>query len=89
MPSNEAVIAARAGSIPEVLGDAGLLLDPDDTTGWCDALTRVVNDEDLRRQLAERGLARASQFTWERTARMTMNVYRRIARERRNHTEAR
>ncbi len=79
MASGTPVIAARAGAIPEVLGDAGLLLDPDDTRGWSDALARVVNDEHLRRQLAERGRARASQFTWERTARMTLDVYRRVA----------
>ena len=95
MASGTPVIAARAGSIPEVVGDAAILLDPDDTAGWTDALTRVVNDEHLRQQLIGRGLARAGEFTWSRTARATMDVYRRVVRERqrrqtpRDHTEAR
>ena len=82
MASGTPVIAARAGSIPEVVGDAGILLDPDDTAGWTDALTRVVNDEHLRDELRERGLARASRFTWSHTATATMDVYRRVARVR-------
>ena len=82
MASGTPVIAARAGSIPEVVGDAAILLDPDDTAGWTDALTKVVNDEHLRQQLIGRGLARAGEFTWSRTARATMDVYRRVARDR-------
>jgi glycosyltransferase involved in cell wall biosynthesis len=73
------VIASRAGSIPEVVGEAAILLDPDDTPGWTDAIVRVVNDDGLRTRLRESGLARAAVFTWSRTARTTMDVYHHVA----------
>ena len=73
------VIAARAGSIPEVLGDAGILLDPDDRRGWTEAIIAVVNDEALRARMRAAGKARAAGFTWARTARTTMDAYRRAA----------
>jgi glycosyltransferase involved in cell wall biosynthesis len=79
MASGAPVIASRAASIPEVAGEAGILLDPDDTTAWTEAIVRVVNDEDLRTRMAADGLARAVSFTWERTARATLDVYARIA----------
>jgi glycosyltransferase involved in cell wall biosynthesis len=79
MASGTPVIASRAASIPEVLGDAGILLDPDDRRGWTDAIIAVVNDEALRARLRAAGRARAGGFTWARTARTTMDVYRRAA----------
>ena len=69
------VIASRAASIPELTGDAALLLDPDDDQGWTDAVIRIVTDDGLRGELATRGVARAGLFTWARTARRTMDVY--------------
>jgi glycosyltransferase involved in cell wall biosynthesis len=78
MASGTPVIASNAGAIPEVLGDAGILLDPDDSAGWTAAIVKVVTNEELRRGLAASGRARAASFTWERTARMTMDVYRRV-----------
>jgi glycosyltransferase involved in cell wall biosynthesis len=79
MASGTPVIASRAASIPEVLGEAGILLDPDDERGWMDAIAKVVNDEALRARMKAAGLARASTFTWARTARATMDVYRQVA----------
>ena len=78
MASGTPVIASRAGSIPEVVGDAGVLLDPGDVDGWTDSIVQVVNDERLRADLRRRGLARAAGYTWARTARATMDVYRRV-----------
>ena len=69
------VIASRAASIPELTGDAAILLDPDDDKGWTDAVIRIVTDDELRHELATRGVARARHFTWARTARATMDVY--------------
>ncbi len=80
MASGTPVIASRAASMPEVLGDAGILLDPTDVPAWTDAIVRVVNDEQLRTRMSEDGRARAAQFTWERTARLTLAVYRQVAR---------
>jgi glycosyltransferase involved in cell wall biosynthesis len=75
------VIASRAASIPEVLGDAGTLLDPDDVAGWAAAIEMVVRDDGLRERMRKAGLARAGEFTWARTARLTLNVYRQVAPE--------
>jgi glycosyltransferase involved in cell wall biosynthesis len=79
MASGTPVIASRAASIPEVLGDAGILLDPSDVAAWTDAMVRVVNDEQLRSRMVHDGRSRAATFTWERTARATLAVYRQVA----------
>jgi alpha-1,3-rhamnosyl/mannosyltransferase len=77
MASGTPVIGSRAASIPEVLGEAGILVDPEDTRGWTDAIVGVVNDEERRNVMTAAGLARAAEFTWARTARITLGVYRR------------
>ena len=73
------VIASRAASIPEVLGDAGILLDPLDVSAWKDAIVNVLNDDDRRCRMREKGLARASEFTWARTAELTLRAYLKAA----------
>jgi glycosyltransferase involved in cell wall biosynthesis len=73
------VIASRAASIPEVAGDAAILLDPSDVAAWTDAIVNVVNDDDRRSALRSKGLARATEFTWARTARITLDAYLRAA----------
>lgn len=83
MASGTPVIASRAASIPEVLADAGLLLDPLDVDGWTAAIVHIVNDEEQRKRMSAAGLGRAAGFTWERTARATLDVYRRTLRDRR------
>ena len=82
MASGVPVIASRAASIPEVLGDAGILLDPLDVATWTEAIVRIVNDEAERKRMSDAGLRRAADFTWERTARATLDVYRRTLRDR-------
>ena len=82
MATGVPVIASRAASMPEVLGDAGLLLDGTDSKAWSDALVRIVHDEPLRTRMRAAGLARAAAFTWERTARITLDVYRHVATRR-------
>jgi glycosyltransferase involved in cell wall biosynthesis len=61
------VVAANVTSIPEIVGDAGLLCPPGSAGGFGDLLARVLADEELARTLRERGRARASRFSWERT----------------------
>jgi alpha-1,3-rhamnosyl/mannosyltransferase len=73
------VLASRAASIPEVVGESGLLLDPDDPKRWGDAIVQVITDPVLRARLRNDGLVRAAMFTWERTARITLDVYQRVA----------
>jgi glycosyltransferase involved in cell wall biosynthesis len=70
-------VAGDRTSLPEVVGDAGLLVDPFDTAAISAALGRLIDDEDLRRTLRERGLARAARFDWRETARRTLEVYQR------------
>jgi glycosyltransferase involved in cell wall biosynthesis len=62
------VVASTASSVPEAVGEAGLLLDPLDVAGWADALIDVLTDPDLRDALVSQGLAHAATFTWTRTA---------------------
>lgn len=72
------VVCSHAASLPEVVGDAALLVDPTDVGGLAHALARVLSDAALREDLRARGLARAQQFTWERTARETIAVYEQV-----------
>ena len=62
------VITASASSLPEVAGDAALMVDPYDALGLADAMYRTLTDGGLREDLRERGLRRVSAFTWRRTA---------------------
>ncbi len=70
------VIVSNATSLPEVGGDAVLTIDPDDIAGLAAAMRRVLTDPALAAGLRARGLARAATFSWERTARETVRVYR-------------
>jgi glycosyltransferase involved in cell wall biosynthesis len=69
MASGTPVVASNTSALPEVVGDAGLLVNPYDSAAIADALVRLLSDEDLRTELSVRGLAQAARFTWERTAR--------------------
>jgi glycosyltransferase involved in cell wall biosynthesis len=70
------VIAADTTSLPEVVGDAGLLFDPYRAADLADCVARVAGDRALKERLIERGLTRAREFTWERAAYETLAVYR-------------
>jgi glycosyltransferase involved in cell wall biosynthesis len=72
------VLTGNLTSLPEVVGDAGLTVDPFDTEALTDALARLIDDAALRDDLRERGLRRARGFDWRDTARMTLQVYRRV-----------
>jgi len=69
------VITSNRSSLPEVVGDAALVVDPDDRGALADAMARVVSDAALREDLRARGLARARGYTWDETARRTIAVY--------------
>jgi alpha-1,3-rhamnosyl/mannosyltransferase len=70
------VIAARTSSIPEVAGDAAVLLDPDDETAWADGIQRVLEDTVHAADLRDAGLTRVGEFSWRHTAEQTARVYR-------------
>lgn len=73
------VVASNVSSLPEVVGDAGLLVDPRDEAAWADALVRLAGDGALRARLAGAGRARARGFTWEACADATAAVLSRLA----------
>jgi len=79
MRSGVPLVAANTTSLPEIVGDAGLLVDPTDTDAMADALVRAATDSALRQELISRGYARASDFSWERVARETLAVCRRAS----------
>lgn len=70
------VIVSNVSSLPEVVGDAGLLVAPDDVEELAVAMSRVLTDTTLREELRNKGLKRARTFSWERAARETLAVYR-------------
>jgi glycosyltransferase involved in cell wall biosynthesis len=72
------VVAADNSSLPEVVGDAGLMVDAADVHGLASALGRLLTDDELRTRLAAAGLARSRQFTWERAVKKLLEVYKRV-----------
>ena len=68
------VLCSNVSSLPEVAGDAALLVDPLDVKSMAEAMNRLLQDEGLRSQLVERGYRRVRQFSWERCARETLAV---------------
>ena len=72
------VVSSNTTSLPEVVGDAGMLCDPRDTSAFADAITRVLTDAALARGLREKGVSRVPQFFWEGIAEKTMEVYSQV-----------
>jgi glycosyltransferase involved in cell wall biosynthesis len=72
------VVSSNAGPLPEVVGDAGLLLPPEDPSQWAETLARVLSDPTLAGALRSRGFARAASFSWQQAARETRAVYREV-----------
>jgi alpha-1,3-rhamnosyl/mannosyltransferase len=72
------VACSNTSSLPEVGGDKVLYFDPADVEAIAETLRQALADADLRTELRERGLVRAAQFSWERTARETLNLYREV-----------
>lgn len=78
MASGTAVITSNTSSLPEVAGDAAMLIDPNDVEALADALARLLNDDDLRQSLAAAGVRQAARFSWRRCAAETAAVYRAV-----------
>jgi glycosyltransferase involved in cell wall biosynthesis len=79
MASGVPVLTSKTSSIPEVVGDAGVLVDPADIDSIRDGLERLMADEQLRKEFAERGLKRAQTMSWDRTADETWRILKREA----------
>jgi len=76
MAAGAPVVTTTATALPEVAGDAALLVDPDDAAGLAGALGRILDDGALRRDLIGRGRERAARFTWRQTAEATLAAFR-------------
>ena len=72
------VVCSNVSSLPEVAGDAALLVDPLDTGAWVAALERALTDEELRAELIRRGYAQVRRFSWRRAAEETLKVLERV-----------
>lgn len=72
------VISSNISSIPEVVEDAGILIDPYDTSNIIDALGKVLSSESLRQELSIKGLEKSAQFSWAKTAEKTLEAYKKI-----------
>jgi glycosyltransferase involved in cell wall biosynthesis len=84
MPPAEAMacgiptVCSNAASLPEVVGDAAVTVDPNDAEGMADAMGRVVRDSALRERLSREGPRRVARFDWRKTTAATLDVYRRV-----------
>ena len=70
------VVASNKGALPEVVGDAGVLVDPESVPDLSNALERVLSDPGMRRSMSERGVERARQFSWTESADRLYDAYR-------------
>ena len=75
MASGTPVVTSNVSSLPEVVGDAALLVDPRDPEAIAGAIQRILTDDDLRRVLTQKGLGRAHEFSWERSVRRIRDIY--------------
>lgn len=76
------VIASNTSSMPEVTGDAAILINPKDTHGLAEAMVKVLNSSDLRDKMSKDGLLQANKFTWEKCARETLGAYNKLYNQR-------
>lgn len=70
------VITSNTSSLPEVVGDAGIMINPTQEDELCQAILDVINDSQLRQKLSQKGLERSRQFSWKKCAEETVKVYK-------------
>jgi glycosyltransferase involved in cell wall biosynthesis len=73
------VVTSTRGACLEIAGGAAILVDPDDEEVMMNAMVRVIRDGDLREELKHKGMEQAQEFTWERAAHQTVDVYGEVA----------
>jgi glycosyltransferase involved in cell wall biosynthesis len=81
MACHTPVVVASNSSLPEAVGDAGIMVDAADTDALVNALGRVVTDDDLRRHLVSAGQAQARRFAWEVSAKQLLSLYQTLAKQ--------
>ena len=78
LASGTPVVASNVSSLPEVLGDAALLVDPYDPQSIAAAMTKLLDDKELRAKLIQKGYARSRLFSWEQSVRRVHEIYRQV-----------
>ena len=78
MASGCPVVASNQGSLPEVAQDAALYFDPKNSLQMVEAIKRIINEQDLRKVLIEKGLARVKEFSWQKCAEKTFKIFKNI-----------
>jgi glycosyltransferase involved in cell wall biosynthesis len=79
MASSVPIVCSNTTCLPEIAGDAAILVPPQDEVKVADALNIVLNDDNVREKLIQKGLQRAKIFTWEKAASQTLQIYRDVA----------
>ncbi len=79
MASGVPVLTGNRASLPEVIGEAGMMVDPYDVDALAEGLRALVDDENLRKELSIKGLERARQFSWDKTAARTLDILQGVA----------
>ena len=72
------VVASNRTSVPEIVGDAGIILDPKDEIVWANTIIELLEDKNLRHEMAVKGKERASKFTWRRSAEIALNCFHEV-----------
>lgn len=72
------IIVSKRGSLPEIAGEAGLLLEANDVSAWAEAIGRVLTESTLRQTMIATGLAHAQTFSWHTAAQQTVAIYERV-----------
>lgn len=81
MASGCPIVAFNCSSIPEIVMDAGILLEPEDKNGFIKATISVIENKNLRAELIDKGLRRAEDFSWQRSAQQTLETYQEVLNE--------
>ena len=75
------VVTSNRSSLPEVVGQGGIQLDPNDPQRWAVAIERVLSDTDYRKKLISLGKQQAKKFSWERAAKETLAIYKQVSKD--------
>ena len=72
------VVTSDVASLPEVVGDAGICIAPDDVDKLAESVVKLLEDKEFRKKMIAKGLARAAEFSWLRNATQTLDIYKAI-----------
>ena len=78
MASGVPVVTSNIAAPPEIVGDAGAVVDPDNVPEIAEAIWQLLTDQELRRTVSAKGLERAKKFSWEKTAEETLQVFQEV-----------